>query len=258
MDTAVENLDNLSPEELLGPPKYDGIGILMVMLASFMVGMVAWVIVMLLAYFAIGPFSLESGASPILLVFISFIALTIGNILYYTFLARIFPHIYSRGRTALGQIVIMSIILYVLFVPIYLVISDISTETYMILIAFSAHVIVNNFFLWLVISLISQYRYALLGFYSSIISLVMTTSVIVIIESQVVSSSSSKALFILMGLTILTYTLSATLSASIAWIYYRMYKVSWYDPIGSVFARIEEDDRALERDATTILTHFHK
>lgn len=41
MDTVVENLDNLSPEELLGPPKYDGVGILMVMLSSFMVGMVA-------------------------------------------------------------------------------------------------------------------------------------------------------------------------------------------------------------------------
>lgn len=258
MDTTIENLDNLSAEELLGPPKYDGMGVLMVLLMTFIVGMIAWVIVILLAYFAIGKFSLESGASPILLVFITFIALTIGNILYYTLLARIFPHIYSRGRTALSQITVMSIVLYVLFVPIYLVISNISTDTHTILMAFSAHVVVNNFLLTLIIALISQYRYTLLGFYASVIALVITSSVIVIIESQVANSSSSKALFLLMGLTIVTYTLSGTLTTIISWIYYRMYMISGYDPIGSVFSRIEADERALEMDAAALLTNFHK
>ena len=60
MDTLVENLDNISAEELLAPPKYDAIGVLMVFLTSFIVGIVSGVIVILLAYFAIGKFSLES------------------------------------------------------------------------------------------------------------------------------------------------------------------------------------------------------
>lgn len=124
--------------------------------------------------------------------------------------------------------------------------------------AFSAHVVVNNFLLTLIIALISQYRYTLLGFYASVIALVITSSVIVIIESQVANSSSSKALFLLMGLTIVTYTLSGTLTTIISWIYYRMYMISGYDPIGSVFSRIEADERALEMDAAALLTNFHK
>jgi hypothetical protein len=128
----------------------------------------------------------------------------------------------------------------------------------MILIAFSAHVIINSFFLSLIIALISQYRYALLGFYASTIGLIITTSIIVMVQSQVAISSSSKALFVLMGMTILVYVLFATVSVCISWIYYHMYVMSGFDPIGSIFARIEEDERALERDATALLTNFHK
>lgn len=116
---------------------------------------------------------------------------------------------------------------------------------------------VNNFALTIILGLISQYRYALLTFYASLISLIITSSVVVAIESQVSNSSSSKALFLLLGLTILTYTLSGTLAALISWIYYRMYQASGYDPIGAVYARIELDEREIERLATAELVDFH-
>jgi hypothetical protein len=151
----------------------------------------------LLAYFSIGKFSLESGASPLLLVFITFIALTIGNILYYSLLSYIFPHIYSRGRTAITQITWMSIILYILFIPIYLIITGIAQDTPTVLIAFSAHVILNNFSFNLLIGLVSRYRYSLLTFYATMITLIITTSIVVYIETQFSHSDSSKALFLL-------------------------------------------------------------
>ncbi len=257
MSTIAENIDSLTPEERLAPPKYDGLWVLMVLLTTLIVGAITGIMVILLAYFAIGKFSLESGASPVLLVFITFLSLTVGNMLYYVIVSYIFPHIYFRGRTALSQITSMSIVLYVLFIPIYLIISGISSETSTILIAFSAHVVVNNFALTIILGLISQYRYSLLIFYASLISLIITSSVVVAIESQVSNSSSSKALFLLLGLTILTYTLSGTLTALISWIYYRIYQASGYDPIGAVYARIELDEREIERLATAELVDFH-
>lgn len=231
MSTIAENTDNLSLEEFLAPPKYDAVGVFMVFLTSLIIGVLTGIMVVLLAYLAIGKFSLESGASPILLAFITFISLTIGNLLYYVISSRIFPHIFPRGRTALSQIMIMSILLYVLFVPIYLLISGISIETSTILIAFSAHIIINNFTLTLIIGLVSQYRYSLLTLYASIISLVITSSIIIMIESSVSNSNSTRALFILLGLTILTYTLSNTISSLISWIYYFVYQTTGSDPI---------------------------
>ncbi len=258
MSTITENIDNLTTEELLGPPKYDTIGLFMVFLSALITWVIAWVIVILLAYFAIGKFSLESGASPLLLVFITFIALTVGNILYYTLISYIFPHIYVRGRTTISQITWMSMTLYVLFTPVYILMSGISTETPTILIAFSAHVILNNFSLTLLIGLISQYRYSLLTFYASTISLILTASIVVLVQTQFTQSSSWRALFLLLGLTILTYTLSGVLSSLISWIYYMVYQSSWFDPIGNIFSQIENDERDIEKQATEKLVNFRK
>jgi hypothetical protein len=198
----------------------------MTFLSAMITGVITGIIVVLLAYFAIGKFSLESGASPLLLVFITFLALTIGNILYYVLLSYIFPHIYSRGRTAITQITWMSIILYILFIPIYLIITGISSDTPTVLIAFSAHVILDTFALTLILGLISRYRYSLLTFYSSIISLIITTSVVVFVQTVFSSSDSSRALFLLFGLTIFAYTLSGSLSTLLSWIYYTLYQTS--------------------------------
>lgn len=258
MSTITENIDNLTTEELLGPPKYDTVGLFMVFLSALITWVIAWIIVILLAYFAIGKFSLESGASPLLLVFITFIALTVGNILYYTLISYIFPHIYIRGRTTISQITWMSTALYVLFTPVYILMSGISTETPTILIAFSAHVILNNFALTLLIGLISQYRYALLTFYASTISLIITASIVVFVQTQFTQSTSSRALFLLLGLTILTYTLSGTLSSLISWIYYMTYQFSWFDPIGNIYSQIENDEREIEKQATEKLINFRK
>lgn len=258
MSTIIENIDNLTSEELLGPPKYDSIGMFMVFLSALITGVIAGVIVMLLSYFAIGKFSLESGASPLLLVFITFIALTVGNILYYTLISYIFPHIYIRGRTTISQITWMSTALYVLFTPVYLLMAGISTETPTILIAFSAHVILNNFALTLLIGLISQYRYALLTFYASTIALIITASIVVLVHTQFTQSTSSRALFLLLWLAILTYTLFGTLSSLISWIYYMVYQASWFDPIGNIFSQIENDEREIEKLATEQLVNFHK
>jgi hypothetical protein len=226
MSTILENIDNLSEEELLGPPKYDAIGVFMVFLSAFITGVITGIIIIMLSYFAIGEFSLESGASPLLLVFIAFIALTIGNVLYYLFISYIFPHIYVRGQTTISQITWMSIILYILLMPVYMFISDLSMSIPSILMAFSTHVLLNTFFLTILIGIISQYRYSLLALYSSTIALILTAAIVVFFEIQVAHSGSSGALLLLLVLTIITYTLSGTLSSLFSWMYYRLYQNS--------------------------------
>ena len=40
MSIITENIDNLSDEEVLGPPKYDAIGIFMVFLSTLITGVI--------------------------------------------------------------------------------------------------------------------------------------------------------------------------------------------------------------------------
>ncbi len=252
--SSLENIDNLSVEEFLGPPKYDGMGVMMVFLTGMIVGAIAGVIMLLLAYLAIGRFSLESGASPMLLAMIAFFSLTIGNLSTYTIRSYIFPHIYSRGRTTLSQIAIMSILLYIVFAPVYMVVWGVNPDTSSILSAFSLHVLLNVFTLELLIGLISQYRYSLLSLYASIVSLLLTGIILFLLKNQF--SGSEYTIFLLFWLTILAYLLGWLITTMISWIYYSIYRATGKDTIGDIFTRIENEEKNLEKQATAALTKF--
>ncbi len=250
----IENIDNLSAEEFLGPPKYDSIGVFMIFLTGMIVWVVSGAIILLFALFSIGKFSLESGASPMLLAMITFFALTIGNLITYSIRSYIFPHIYSRGRTAVSQIAIMSIILYIFFVPIYMVMPVSAIGISPILLVFSIHILVNVLSLELLMGLISQYRYSLLSLYSSIVAFLLTGITLFAIQTQF--SSSVYIMFLLFGLTMLAYLLGGFISTLISWIYYLIYRSTGKDPIGTIFSRIEEEEREMEKQATATLTKF--
>lgn len=83
-------------------------------------------------------------------------------------------------------------------------------------------------------------------------------TIIVVALAYVSFSVSSNALFLLLGLVIVVQTLGAMISGVIFWAYYRMYTVTGADPIGSIFARIEQEEKESERQATETLTHFHQ
>jgi hypothetical protein len=223
-------------------------------LTSLIVGVVSGIIIMLASYFAIGRFTLESWASPILLVFVAFVGLTVGNLIYVSILGYIFPHVYGRHRTALSQVMIASIVLYIFFIPVYTLIATVSTELRVILIAFSAHVIMNTFTLNLLMGIISRYRYSILAFYSSMIALLATSMIVIYVQSMV--SKSETSLFVLLWLPVLAFVLSGTISTLLSWVYYIIYQSSGSDPLWSVFGRIEDDEKTLEREATQALTQF--
>lgn len=249
-----ETIDSVHPEDYLTPPKYDATGFLMILIASFIVSVVSGIIIVLLAFLSLGKFSLESGASPILLAMIAFFGLSLGNILYYFLLSKIYPDIYVRGRTALGQITVMSILLYIFFAPVYILISSMILDPSVILIAFSLHILFNTLCLQLVIGLTSQYRYALLALYSSILSFLISS--LITVYAYMSFSDSSNAIFVLLGLVIIAQVSGAFFSNLVGFLYALFYKSTGYDPIGSVFARIEEEEKNIENEATKFLTKF--
>ena len=83
-------------------------------------------------------------------------------------------------------------------IPLYLFSMDtLDTNARVMLIPYIIHILLNLFGLFLLVSLISHYRYSILSFYISFISLVITG--IMIFAIQNILSSSGSALFLLIG-----------------------------------------------------------
>lgn len=243
---------SIANEELLGPPKVDLMGIAMMLLVALVAGFLSSIGVVIFAFLSFGNFSLGSGISPILLAMITFFALTMSNMIYLWSAKWIFPHIYKGWRTTFIHASIFGIILYVAIAPLYLIINSIITSGSGILIAYIAHILLNIFWVEIIISVLSWYRYSLLSIYSSIVSFIITWSFLFFVYEKT-NSESSNALFVLLGLSMLAFVISIMTTFLIRFFYYRFYIATGSDPIGDVFARIEQETRESEQEAEKAL-----
>lgn len=222
-------------------------------LVSFLVGFLTSVWVFVASLFGIGNFSLRSGISPLILAMVTFFSLTFGSYIYIWAARVVFPTIYSRSRAFFIHITVFMIILFVVMLPVYMIVWRMSVETATILLPYLIHILLAIFGIEIIISLISQYRYTLLSFYSNLFSIVTTGSLVFYIYST--TSNSKNALFILMGLSILGFVLSTVIIFAIKSFYYQYYKVTGNDPIGDMFLGFQQEDEEKIRSAQkTLLT----
>lgn len=242
-------LDNVtvSTEEVLGPPKVDGIGFLLILIVALVAGFIVGIVVFLLAYLVIGDFSIHSGASPILLAMIAFLGISIGNFIYMWGLQSIFPHIYSGTRTLFLQVSVFSIVLYICMAGVYLVVDMMPLEPGAILAVYVAHIIFDVFGLVLITGILSMYRYSILVFYASMASLLASGLIPVFAFTSMATSSNT--LFIFMVFSSVAFTLTTFVAFGILSMYYRIYTSSGYDPLGDVFNRIVEEEKIQEANA---------
>ena len=145
------------------------------------------------------------------LVMITFFALTMSNMIYLWSAKWIFPHIYSWGRTTFLHVSVFSIILYIAIAPLYLIVDSMLIGSSWVLIAYITHILLNIFWVEIIISILSGYRYSLLSIYSSIVSLVITGSILFFVYEKA-NSESTNALFILLGLSMLAFVVSRSVT----------------------------------------------
>lgn len=123
----------------------------------------------------------------------------------------------------------MSILLYVFFAPIYIIISGFSKVDSFILWVFASHILLGIFSFQLIISMISQYRYSILSLYTSIAALLFTTVLVFSVILFLPASISS--LFVLCGLSVVAYFSFTLLSTVLSWLYYLLYVQTGFDVV---------------------------
>jgi hypothetical protein len=214
---------------------------------ALVTGFLVGIIVFLLAFLFLGNFSLQTGASPILLAMITFFATICGNMLYVWGLSNIFPHIYKGTQTLYVQVSIFSIILYICMAGVYIIIDALPLDPGAILAVYVTHIIFDVFGLVLITGLLSMYRYSLLVFYASVASLL--ASGLIPVFAFTTMGTSSSTLFIFMVFSALAFAITTGVAFGILSIYYRIYTSSGYDPLGDVFGRILTEEQSLEKEA---------
>ena len=243
----------LTPEEVLTPPKVDMVGYLLMSLLATIIGLVVGILVFVLAFLFLGNFSLQSGVSPILVAMITFFALVGWNMLYVWWLTAIFPHIFNRTRTLFVQVSLFSVLLYVAVSVVYLVTSSLIPTWSGILGIYALHIALDVFWLVTLLGILSSYRYSLLFFYSSFVSFLLV-GVIAFLVTMMLSTSSG-ALFTLMIFAGVTFASGTLVPFGILALYRSFYTLSGYDPLGDVFAKIQQEEKDAEKAAETLLVH---
>lgn len=239
-----------TPEEMLGPPHVDGMGILLVALTSVVAGGFISLWVLIASFLSLGKFSIESGVSPMMLAIATFFSLLLGGTVYLSIVKTIFPSIYTRTSELFKHMTMYMVILYICLMPVYLLVAS-GIQHNAVLVAYLVHIMLAIFGIELIVGVISQYRYVLLSFYANIAAMILTGGIVFILFAK--ASDSGASLFILMGLSILTFFLSATFISVIKFLYYKFYTLTGNDPLGSTFYWIEMEEKNLVENAKNTL-----
>lgn len=246
----IESSD-LSPEEILAPPRVDLIGAALAVFLSLVVWLVVGGTIFFLIYLSSGEFLLESGILSIIFGMIAFVGLSLGNFIYVYGLGTIFPHIYTAGRSTFVQVSVFSIILYIVMSLVYFFVGSNFTWKSGVIGVYAFHTLINSFGILLIVSLLAHYRYSLLAFYASIVSLILTGLFVFFVYIGL--SESGAMIFIFLGLTTTAYTLSTLFYYGFFWLYYQMYIYSGSDLLWDILSSIERDEKMLESDAEKAL-----
>lgn len=175
--------DNENLEQ--GPPRISFATFLLKVLASVgggVFGAVILIVIFLVSSSVLTPLTegqTETYISPIfvfLLMVMIFLSTTGGNLLSTFLLSLTERQRYKRVSSAIYQIFIVSIIMFILMVPVYFITAsiDISIVAY----AIGLHIILTAQLSALILEIVSNYKYALVGLYGVTFSILISAAII--------------------------------------------------------------------------------
>ena len=182
---------------------------------------------------------------PLLLSVVTLIGSSISSFLTMKIFSLTSPERYKQNSVISRQIGFFILFLYVLITPVYIWTGFIDyTNTMMV---FLVHVLLLKFGISLILETMNNYRYVMIGIYGSFIGLMIagicTVGIFSSFESGVARLIS---LVILIPIINVTMTLAKQLFELA---YYKYYSYSGIDSLWDIFARIEQEEEEILREA---------
>ncbi|GEM_PF-775349 len=185
-----------------------------------------------------------NGMFPFILSFITFIATTVMILLTYKLFQMIHPEKYKKSLITYGQISFFGIFTYIFFTPVYITTGLQSYDN--IMIVFIVHSMVLAFGTSILIELLNNYRYILMGIYGSFVGLFVTAMITLSIFSGF-SGGYAKLISLLVLLPIIN-TCIILFKELFEFLYYKYNQFTNLDQLGDIFHQIEEEEKELLRE----------
>ncbi len=123
-----------------------------------------------------------------LLLVMVFLASTGGNILSSFFFTLTERDKYHRVATAIYQIFIVSVMIFLLMVPVYFIAANISSSS--VIYAIALHFVITAQVSALVLEIVSNHKYSLLGVYTTTFSIIVSAAVMFLLYGVVQSATT--------------------------------------------------------------------
>lgn len=199
-----------SEREEIGPSKISFPTFLLKIIAGSVGGTVG-TLVYLVIYLLVGTLVQEGSLtaeyiSPIfifLLLIMSFLASTTGNILSTLLLSLTEKDKYTKKSTTIYQIFIVSIIIFLLMAPVYFLAASINVS--FVAYAVALHVLVSAQLSALIMEIVSNNKYALVGVYGVTFSIITSAIVLTALSALI----ASPALLLFIGMPVVWATIAA-------------------------------------------------
>ena len=201
---------------------------------------------------------LESKASlnttaffPIVLSIISFFAISLTQFLSYGVLRMTQPERYKKSSVIIGQMFFFALFLYLILAPIYIYVGLISYEH--ILSLFLFHVLIQSFWTSILIEVLNNYRYILIGIYGSFFGLLVSFMITLLIYSSF-QHGQAQLISLVLLLPLINFA-NTFFKQLFDFAYYKYYTFSNQDPLGDIFYQIElaEKEELLEEEEKNML-----
>ncbi|KKT74451.1 MAG: hypothetical protein UW70_C0054G0003 [Candidatus Peregrinibacteria bacterium GW2011_GWA2_44_7] len=224
-------------ESTFGPPPVNGLNILLRALSGLGGGIIGTGLILIISLLASGilqsALQTENGDGTVhpLFVFVFlamiFLGSTTTNLLGPLFMGLSDREKYKRLSTSLTQIFIANIVIFILVVPIYVIVAGMNIK--MIASVAALQVIVSSFSSALILEIIANYRYALLGVYSTAFAVVISSGLNFIFYS-IGPDNPTFLLFVALPLIWLCIGL---FNGLLGWVYGGVYKLYGTDFLSS-------------------------
>ncbi len=175
---------------------------------------------------------------PFVLSFITFIVSVIVAVVTYYFLTIIDSEKYKKTIIHFGQISFFSIIIYIIFIPVYVVIGMNNYNA--IMYVFILHILLLSFWELLILELLNNYRYILLWVYASFFGLWLSAIIIVFIFS-LFPEWYAKLLSLLLLLP-LSNACMLFFKGLFDFLYYQYFMITGKDQLWDIFEQIKQED----------------
>jgi hypothetical protein len=181
---------------------------------------------------------------PFVLSFVTFIATMVTLVLSSIFLNMTSPERYKKNITSYGQLAFFGILTYLCMTPIYIYMGLSDYEN--IMVVFIIHCMMLTFGASLILEILNNYRYILIGFYGSFIGLFFT-SVLTLMLFSSMESGYVKLLSMLIMLPLINTTL-----VFFKWLfeltYFHYNRITNLDGLGDIFYQIQQEEKEKLRE----------